>query len=81
MGSYQSRGFRVKILASVHLEVDRQVLSFMLYFQDICSQEVSKDSSSNRVQQITYHLTVMLYLYNNNNNDDRLTAFDPGQPG
>ena len=23
----------------------------------------------------------ILYLYYNNNNDDRLTAFDPGQPG
>ena len=35
-----------------------------------------------RLRYLNWYLTFKYwYLYNNNNNNDRLTAFDPGQPG
>jgi len=30
---------------------------------------------------IVYHMVCHWLIQNNNNNNDRLTAFDPGQPG
>jgi len=33
------------------------------------------------VQSIRCGLLLSMYVSNNNNNNDRLTAFDPGQPG
>jgi len=33
------------------------------------------------VSRVAAHLHSPCNKYNNNNNNDRLTAFDPGQPG
>ena len=51
----------------------------------VCEEYDIFESSSSRC----FHFNIMLVLqsvagqlfYNNNNNNDRLTAFDPGQPG
>ena len=73
------------LLADFHVEL-RSLLSLLGNWQpdQFVYNTRTNFERSNYAENCAYYngiSTVLYNEYNNNNNNDRLTAFDPGQPG